>query len=82
MPRTKAAAEHVVAKTVNSGRDIHGKIVTPSMKFRLRSLSNVRYTPKRVYFEVVGKREERTSPSSRSGLSRRPRARPRSRGGS
>jgi len=62
LPRAKAAAVHVGAKTVNSSRDIHGKIVggkTPSMKFPLRSLSNVRYAPKRGYFEMVGKNKER-----------------------
>jgi len=33
--------------------------VTPSARFPLRSLSNVRYTPKRGYFEMVGKNKER-----------------------
>lgn len=63
MPRAKAATEHVVAKTVNSGRDIHGKIVggtKPLMKFPRRSLSNVRYAPTKGYFEMVGKKNERT----------------------
>jgi hypothetical protein len=61
--RAKAAAEHVVAKIVDSGRDIQGKIVggkRPSMKFPLRLLSNVRYTPKKGCFEMVGKEKERT----------------------
>ena len=63
MPRARAAAEHVVAKIVDSGRDIHGKIIggkQPSMKFPLPSLSKVRYTPKKAYFEMVGKKKERT----------------------
>ena len=63
MPRAKAAAAHVIAEIVDSGRDVDGKIVggkKPSMKFPLRSLSNVRYTPKKGHFEIVGKRKERT----------------------
>jgi DNA topoisomerase VI subunit A len=63
LPRAKAAAEHVVAKIVDSSRDIHGKIVggtKPSMEFPLRSLSNVRYTPKKGHFEMVGKKKERS----------------------
>jgi len=63
LPRAKASAERVVAKIVNSGRDIHGKIVggkTPSMKFPLRPLSNVRVTPKKGYPEMVEKNKEQT----------------------
>jgi len=43
--------------------EIHNKIVEgrrPSMKFPLRSLTNVRYTPKRGYFEMAGRKKERT----------------------
>ena len=42
---------------------IHGKIVAgrkPAMKFPLRSLSNVRYTPRKGHFEMLGKTKERT----------------------
>jgi len=42
---------------------IHDKIVAgrkPSMKFPLRSLSNVRYSPRKGHFEMVGKNKERT----------------------
>lgn len=63
MPRASTGPDLVVAKIVESGKDIHGKIVggkKPSMKFPLRSLSNVRYTPKKGYFEMVGKKKERT----------------------
>ena len=61
MPRVKAAA-HVVAKIVDSGRDNYGRIVggkKPSMEFPLRSLSNVPCTPKKAYFDVMGKEKER-----------------------
>lgn len=53
----------VVTKIVNSAEEIHAKIVAgkkPSMRFPLRSLSNVRYTPKKGHFEMVGKKKERT----------------------
>jgi len=55
LPRAKAAVSPVVGKIVSSGREIHAKIVEgrkPAMRFPLRSLSNVRYTPKKGYFEV------------------------------
>lgn len=63
MPRAKAAADPIVAKIVHSGQDIHGTIVDgrkPSMKFPLRALSNLRYTPKKGYFQRFGKKRERT----------------------
>jgi len=52
-----------VGRIVDSGREIHTRIVKgrkPSMKFPLRSLSNVRYTPRKGYFEMAGKTKERT----------------------
>jgi DNA topoisomerase-6 subunit A len=63
LARARAQSQAVVARIVDSGKDIHGKIVggkKPSMKFPLRTLSNVRYTPKKGYFEMVGKKKERT----------------------
>jgi DNA topoisomerase-6 subunit A len=63
LARAKAAASPIVDKIVGSAQDIHGKIVAgrkPSMKFPLRSLSNVRYTPKKGHFEMVGRKKERT----------------------
>ena len=63
MAKAKPAASPVVAKIVGSARDMQQKIVAgrkPSMKFPLRSLSNVRYTPKKGYFEMLGKKKERT----------------------
>jgi len=52
-----------VGRIVDSGREIHTRIVKgrkPSMKFPLRSLSNVRYTARKGYFEMAGKTKERT----------------------
>lgn len=63
MPPVRSGSGVVVEKIVGSARDIHGKIVAgrkPSMKFPLRSLSNVRYTPRKGHFEMVGKKKERT----------------------
>jgi DNA topoisomerase-6 subunit A len=63
LPKAKATASPVVRKIVASTQDIHRKIVAgrkPSMKFPLRSLSNVRYAPKKGHFEMVGKKKERT----------------------
>jgi DNA topoisomerase-6 subunit A len=66
LPRTKGGAPApgpVVRKIVDASRDIHDKIVggrKPSMKFPLRSLSNVRYAPKKGHFEMAGKKKERT----------------------
>ncbi len=63
MPKAKAASNPVVGRIVDSSRDIHTRIVKgrkPSMRFPLRSLSNVRYTPRKGYFEMAGKTKERT----------------------
>lgn len=63
MSSARSSSAAVVEKIVGSARDIHGKIVAgrkPSMKFPLRSLSNVRYTPRKGHFEMVGKKKERT----------------------
>lgn len=48
---------------MTTARDMHDKIVAgrkPSMKFPLRSLSNVRYTSKKGHFEMLGRNKERT----------------------
>jgi DNA topoisomerase-6 subunit A len=61
--KSKTGAKSVVTQIVSSTREIHGRIVTgrkPSMKFPLRNLSNVRYTPRKGYFELAGKTKERT----------------------
>jgi len=46
-----------------SAHDIHSKIMArkkPTMKFPVRSLSNVRYQPQRGFFEMTGQKKERT----------------------
>ena len=63
MAKAKPTANLVVEKIMGSARDMQQKIVAgrkPSMRFPLRSLSNVRYTPKKGYFEMLGKKKERT----------------------
>lgn len=53
----------LVAKIEKEARSIRDKILKkqkPSMKFPLRSLSNVRYDPKAGYFEIGRKVKERT----------------------
>jgi DNA topoisomerase-6 subunit A len=50
-------------KIVDSAREIYTAIMErkkPSMKFPLRNLQNVKYDPKRGYFELRGRRKERT----------------------
>jgi DNA topoisomerase-6 subunit A len=71
MPK-KSGAGHKPALTSNkkvlnaiqkSAEDIHGKIMArkkPTMKLPVRSLSNVRYQPKRGFFEMKGQKKERT----------------------
>jgi DNA topoisomerase VI subunit A len=47
----------------SEAKDVHHKILArkkPSMKFPLRSLANVRYRPEVGYFELKGKKKERT----------------------
>jgi len=63
LPRSRPAATPVVGKIVDSAAEIQGRILVgrkPSMKFPLRSLSNVRYTPRKGHFEMAGKKKERT----------------------
>jgi hypothetical protein len=60
LPRTKAAAEHVVAKIADSGRDIRDKIVggqRTSIMLPLRAPSNVRHAARKAHFETAGKKE-------------------------
>jgi DNA topoisomerase VI subunit A len=47
----------------NSAEEIRSKIMArkkPTMKFPVRSLSNVRYQPQRGFFEMAGQKKERT----------------------
>ncbi len=58
-----AAAKSVAKKIVAEAENVHTKILKrdkPSMKFPIRSLANVRYTPKLGYFEIRGMKKERT----------------------
>jgi len=71
MPK-KAGAGSVPAQDSNrsvlsairrSAEDIHGKIMArkkPTMKLPVRSLTNVRYQPRRGFFEMAGQKKERT----------------------
>ena len=54
---------NVARKIETEAARIKGSILKgkkPSMKFPLRSLSNVRYHPKHGFFEMRGKKKERT----------------------
>ncbi len=72
-PKTAAAAKTSTAKAAarvdvvrrirGEARGVHDKILerrTPSMKFPLRSLANVVYRPAKGYFQIKGKKKERT----------------------
>jgi len=56
-------AQTTVRKIRDRAEDVHRKILKgqkPSMKFPLRSLSNVKYDPKAGYFEMRGRKKVRT----------------------
>jgi DNA topoisomerase-6 subunit A len=64
-PAEPASAAHktVLSAIRSSAADIHRKIMArkkPSMKFPVRSLTNVRYQPQRGFFEIAGQKKERT----------------------
>ena len=55
--------ESIVAQIRKEARQIHSKILrkkTPSLKFPVRSLANVVYQPRKGYFEIKGRKKERT----------------------
>jgi DNA topoisomerase-6 subunit A len=57
------STKSVSKKIVTEAENVHAKILKrdkPSMKFPIRSLANVRYTPKQGYFEIRGMKKERT----------------------
>jgi DNA topoisomerase-6 subunit A len=63
LSKAKLKESPVVSRILTSVQEIRGKIVDgrkPSMKFPLRTLSNVRYTAKKGHFEMAGKKKERT----------------------
>ena len=56
-------ARGTVDKIKHQAAEVHGKILRkqkPSLKFPLRSLSNVKYDPKHGYLEMRGRKKERT----------------------
>lgn len=60
---SKPAAASVAKRIRAEARGIRTKILqrkTPSMKFPVRSLSNVIYRPKKGHFEIKGRKKERT----------------------
>ena len=60
---SKPAASSVAKRIRAEARGIRTKILqreTPSMKFPVRSLSNVIYRPKKGHFEIKGRKKERT----------------------
>lgn len=55
--------KNILSAIHNSAEEIRGKIMArkkPTMKFPVRSLSNVRYQPQRGFFEMAGQKKERT----------------------
>lgn len=70
MPKAQAKAgfapaveKKVTRQIVGSAQEMHDKIVggrKPEMKFPLRNLSNVRYSPRKGHFEMAGRKKERT----------------------
>ena len=55
--------KNVLTAIKNSAEEIRSKIMArkkPTMKFPVRSLSNVRYQPQRGFFEMAGQKKERT----------------------
>ena len=64
MPRKPAPKKRPVAKQITSeAARVRGTILKrgkPTLKLPLRALSNVRYTPKKGFFEIKGAKKERT----------------------
>jgi DNA topoisomerase-6 subunit A len=61
--RKRRTARGVAGRIIQSADEIHKGILKrkkPSVKIPVRSLSNVRYTPKKGYFELRGNKKTRT----------------------
>jgi DNA topoisomerase-6 subunit A len=61
--KSKGAASLPVQKIKSQASEVHQKILKkqkPDLKFPLRSLSNVKYDPKKGFFEMKGRKKERT----------------------
>ena len=57
------ASKPVLQSIQSSAQEIKTKIMArkkPTMKFPVRSLSNVKYHPQRGFFEIAGQKKERT----------------------
>lgn len=63
-PNSTTSANKAILGSIHSAAaDIHKKILArkkPTMKFPVRSLTNVRYQPQRGFFEIAGQKKERT----------------------
>lgn len=62
-PQRDSANKKVLEAIQSSARQIQQKILArrkPTMKFPVRSLTNVRYEPQRGFFEIAGQKKERT----------------------
>jgi DNA topoisomerase-6 subunit A len=60
---SEAASTAVLSAIHSSAEEIHRKIMArkkPTMKFPVRSLTNVKYHPQRGFFEIAGQKKERT----------------------
>jgi len=58
-----AASKEVLTAIKASAEDIQKKIIArkkPTMRFPVRSLTNVKYRPDRGFFEIAGRKKERT----------------------
>ncbi len=59
----KKTSENVVVRIKDSAQTLYDKVMAggkPTMSTPIRSLSNVKYTPKKGHFEMVGKTKKRT----------------------
>ena len=61
--KMKAGGQTVVRKIQGEASNVQSKVlqkIAPSLKFPIRSLNNVAYKPAKGYFEMKGKKKERT----------------------
>jgi len=61
--RRSDVAKSLVSRIKENAQEVYGKILRgkrPSMALPIRALANVRYRPKAGYFELLGKKKERT----------------------
>ena len=61
--KKKSPDQDVIGQIQTEAKSIHSKILrrqTPSMRFPIRSLANVIYRPNKGYFQIKGRKKERT----------------------